>query len=278
VLEIVTALLTESKLLSSLETEGTDESLGRAENLREFLSVVAEYEQNNPNGSTLEEFVEWLALRTDLDEVESGEGYVTLMTVHTSKGLEFPVVFVAGMEEQLFPHSNSLESESDMEEERRLGYVAITRARERLYLLRAKQRFLYGQRKMLRPSRFLAELPPEVLEAPADFVTGIAPAGRSSGNFWKDRLGTPASSPAPSSAPRSRTGAGVPIYGADPLESLQKPRVASTVVYARGDLVRHRSFGVGVVQKVAGDKLTVRFESGAEKTLLASFAPLEKIS
>ncbi|NLK01304.1 MAG: DNA helicase PcrA [Clostridia bacterium] len=146
-----------------LEQEDTEESRGRLDNIKEFLSVTQEYDSKNRDGS-LEEFLEGVALISDADTHSSEADRVVMMTLHTAKGLEFPVVFITGMEEGIFPHSRSLNSEPEIEEERRLCYVGMTRARERLYLTHAKQRTLYGETLYGGISRFIKEIPEELLE------------------------------------------------------------------------------------------------------------------
>ncbi|TLM66156.1 MAG: DNA helicase UvrD, partial [Actinobacteria bacterium] len=154
------AVIERSRLLAALEAEHTVEAQGRAENVREFLGVVEEFSAAH-EGAGLAEFLEWAALRTDLDTLEDEGGYVTLMTLHNAKGLEYPVVFVAGCEETLLPHANSMFGGDGLEEERRLAYVGITRARERLYLTHARQRSIFGETRYNPVSRFLAEIPDE---------------------------------------------------------------------------------------------------------------------
>jgi len=170
----IEAAIERTGLIGELQSENTFESSGRIENIREFLGVVDEYasarafsEEEAPVG--LPGFMEWLALRSDLDSVAEGSETVTLMTIHTAKGLEFPVVFIAGLEDSIFPHANSMFDSSGLEEERRLAYVAITRARERLYLTHARSRSLYGTTNYNAPSRFIAEIPQEHLSG--GFVT-----------------------------------------------------------------------------------------------------------
>ncbi|MGB4441720.1 MAG: UvrD-helicase domain-containing protein, partial [Coriobacteriia bacterium] len=150
-------------LLSALASEGTHEAVGRAENIQEFFGVVDEYDQQHeePETRTLEAFLEWVALRSDLDEIEEGDRAVTMMTIHSAKGLEFPVVFMLGMEDALFPHASSMFDAAGLEEERRLCYVGITRARERLYLTHAAMRQLFGSTQYNQPSMFISEIPEE---------------------------------------------------------------------------------------------------------------------
>ena len=199
---VIEAIIDKSGMIAALEAENTDEARGRIENIKEFLSVVEEYiqthqidEDDEPlegvnelaavrqlSPHSLPDFIEWVRLRTDLDAAESEDGQaVTLMTVHASKGLEFDVVFVAGMEETLFPHSNSSRDEAGLEEERRLAYVAITRARKKLYLISAYSRTIFGETVSNPVSRFVAEIPSELRK-----TIGLGSSGFS-GTGWEKR-------------------------------------------------------------------------------------------
>lgn len=166
--ELVHTILDKSGYLEELAREGTSEALSRIENLEEFISVAKEFEQasseETENSKTLEAFLAVVSLTADIDSWKEGHDAVTLMTLHSAKGLEFPVVFLAGLEEGLFPHSRSLMNEPEIEEERRLCYVGITRAKEKLYLTRTHSRTLHGMQTYNQPSRFLNELPEELLE------------------------------------------------------------------------------------------------------------------
>jgi len=241
----VEAIIERSGLLAELAAEGTPEAASRVENIREFLGVVDEYvsthtSSTDPTGpdSQLAQFMEWLALRTDLDSMPEGHRAVTLMTVHTAKGLEFPVVFIAGLEDTLFPHANSMFDPSGLEEERRLIYVAITRARQRLYLTYSRTRSLYGSTRNNPASRFIAEIPPECMRVDRSVSHGQA-------------------------APRAVSGS--------PL------RHDISIDFAVGDSVEHKVFGLGVVKQMKGDRITVDFGDKGIKKLMAGFAPLRKV-
>ncbi len=158
--ELVEAVLWESGYLDELRNEATPQAREREENLQELLNLVAEFE-GDPQGDGLTGFLERVALVSDIDRMDSKSDMVSLMTIHSAKGLEFPVVFLVGMEEQLLPHSSSLQNEADLEEERRLCYVAMTRARKRLYLCHAATRRIWGSTRQMKPSRFLKDLPVE---------------------------------------------------------------------------------------------------------------------
>ena len=291
---VVDMIIEKSGLVAALQAQRTEEADARAENIREFLTVVQEYVESHPlvedeeppleagfelNGQefsghapTLADFMEWLSLRTDLDAVDDSEEKVTLMTIHSAKGLEFDVVFVSGMEETIFPHSNSM-LERGVEEERRLAYVAITRARKKLFLTHAQTRRLFGQPQANSRSRFVSEMPRELIHS-----EGVGSLGLS-GTGWEkrgDRHSTYGS------------GRGEEMYGGrvfgrgEPSASKPVPtgqQACSAGELKAGDKVEHKIFGPGTVLAVDGDRLTVRFaKSGQTKKLLAGYAPLVKIS
>ncbi len=228
------------------------------------------------SATSLADFIEWVTLRTDLDSMTEDGTAVTLMTVHAAKGLEFDCVFVAGMEEGIFPHMNSVHDASGVEEERRLAYVAITRARKRLYLTCASTRQLYGQTQANPTSRFLQEVPAELRH-----TSGLGSSGFS-GIGWEKRgsrkgisgSGTEAgggrvfgTSSASGSAARSRG-----------VSSASFKKAAAGVSFAQGDMVDHKVFGRGKVVKVDGDTLSIKFaKSGSTKKLLKDYAPIVKV-
>jgi len=161
---MVEAAFTESGYLAELESERTIEAMGRVENLKELVGVAREFESRQPEG-TLADFLEQIALVTEQDEYDQDEPALTLMTLHNAKGLEFDVVFIAGMEDGVFPHYRSMGDASELEEERRLAYVGITRARKRLYLTHAWSRSLFGGSNYNPPSRFLSEIPTHLVQS-----------------------------------------------------------------------------------------------------------------
>ena len=227
-------------------------------------------------GDSLADFVEWVRLRTDLDTMTDGGHAVTLMTVHSAKGLEFDCVFVAGMEEMLFPHLNSTGDESGVEEERRLAYVAITRARKRLYLTCAQTRQLYGQTQANPVSRFIREIPSELRCS-----IGAGSAGFS-GTGWEKRGSRRGISGSGAEAGGGRVFGRSSAGGGRPRQEGARPdagkKAAASMTFAAGDAVDHKTFGRGVVQKVDGDILYVRFErTGQTKKLLRDYAPIVKI-
>ena len=257
---LLRAILRETGYLDRLQAERAPEAETRAENIDELLTATAEFDATAED-PCLAAFLEQIALVADVDTYTAANDRVTLMTLHNSKGLEYPVVLIIGMEEGLFPHGRSLAQAAAIEEERRLCYVGFTRARERLFLVHAEQRHLYGRAQQNRPSRFLAEIPAELLRpqgatvAPADTDEPVIDYSYSQlpAHHQRERRVVRAPSPA--------TAAGT---------------------FAVGQRVRHREFGSGTVRAVEGHgeriKLTVRFDQGSWKKLMASFAGLEPIS
>jgi DNA helicase-2/ATP-dependent DNA helicase PcrA len=262
---------TVSGLMRELEADTSIEGQGRVENVRELQSVAEEYELREPEGG-LGGFLESIALVTDADEVESGASSVTLMTLHTAKGLEYPVVFIVGLEENVFPHIRSIGEPRDLEEERRLAYVGITRARERLYLLSAWSRTLFGSTNYNLPSRFLKEVPEELVT-----VAPGAPRGARQAAAWGD------TGPA-FGAGRSSFGARpAPSFGAaaTPAGQLaESQRGALDLGLAPGDAVVHRQWGQGTVRAVSGQgeraMAEVDFPGLGRKRLLLRYAPLTR--
>jgi DNA helicase-2/ATP-dependent DNA helicase PcrA len=242
---MVEAAATESGYLLDLETERTVEAEGRIENLRELSGVAAEYEARYPDGG-LPGFLEQVALVTEQDEYDEEASSVTLMTLHNAKGLEFPVVFIIGMEDGVFPHYRSMGDSAQLEEERRLAYVGITRARERLYLTHAWSRSLFGTTSYNPPSRFLAELPGDLLRSIEEDELGDAGEGDVS-------------------AIRRAVSTGTYV----------------SVDVVAGDTVVHDKWGEGVVLTVSGRgtdaEATVIFEDAGQKRLLLAYAPLRKV-
>jgi len=266
--DLVEMVVARSGLIEALEAESTDEARGRADNIREFFGVASEFAAVH-EAPDLPAFMEWLALRTDLDALAEGEDYVTLMTVHTAKGLEYPVVFVAGLEESIFPHQNSILDDPNVPEERRLAYVAITRARERLYLTRAHSRSLYGTTQHNAESRFVSEIPAEHLE-----VSGVGSLGVSGAGWEKrgDRGGTFGHGTGAGSGRVFGGGGAAGAAGAS-----KQPK-APAETFAVGDAVDHKAFGRGRVMNVKADALEIRFErTGETKKLLVGYAPIVKI-
>jgi DNA helicase-2/ATP-dependent DNA helicase PcrA len=251
--------------LRNLREEKSEEAEGRIENLMELVSAAREYESRDDE-PTLGGFVDRLSLLSEADEAEgASEARVWLMSMHAAKGLEFPVVVVAGMEEGLFPHSRSAEDEEEVEEERRLCYVCLTRARERLVLTAASRRRVFGDYQSTRPSRFLEEIPEHLV----DRLASVAPPRWEQSSY---ELRNPYARRYPRGASRVRDGESSSY--AYEHEDQSVPGVRN------GMRVRHKQFGVGTVVDVEdqGDdvKVTVRFASVGTKKLLARYAGLEK--
>ncbi|MEU2561678.1 DNA helicase PcrA [Streptomyces longispororuber] len=266
---VLEAVLERTGYLAELQSSTDPQDETRIENLQELAAVALEFEQERQDGETgsLSDFLERVALVADSDQIpdeeDDGSGVITLMTLHTAKGLEFPVVFLTGMEDGVFPHMRALGQTKELEEERRLAYVGITRARERLYLTRSSMRSAWGQPSYNPPSRFLEEIP----EVHVDWKrTGSVGAPASSG---------PAGGVASSlSSSRSRTGG---AQGFATRRASEKPVVALAV----GDRVTHDQFGLGTVVGVKGSganaEATVDFGGGKPKRLLLRYAPVEKL-
>jgi DNA helicase-2/ATP-dependent DNA helicase PcrA len=237
--ELIEAVLDRSGYRESLEAERTIEAQGRLENLEELVSVAREWREQTEEPS-LSGFLQEISLYSDQDAMRGDGSLVTLMTLHNAKGLEFRAVYMIGMEEGIFPHSRSIE-EQGIEEERRLAYVGMTRAMERLTLLHASSRMLFGGRANNLPSRFLDEVPERHVERER-----LRPASWSS-------------------------------YGAPP-QSQVAPRDDQPSL-ATGDSVRHSTLGEGVVTRIEpGSVVTVRFAAdGSERRLMLDYAPLEKL-
>lgn len=265
---VLEAVLERTGYLAELQASTDPQDETRIENLQELAAVALEFEQergDEEGAGTLAEFLEKVALVADSDQIpdedEDGSGVITLMTLHTAKGLEFPVVFLTGMEDGVFPHMRALGQTKELEEERRLAYVGITRARERLYLTRAAMRSAWGQPSYNPPSRFLEEIP----EAHLDWRRKgpmAAPAGPTSG--ITSSLSSSRSRSGPSGFATRRGGA-------------EKP----TVTLVAGDRVTHDQFGLGTVTAVEGfgdqAKATVDFGDERPKKLLLRYAPVEKL-
>jgi DNA helicase-2/ATP-dependent DNA helicase PcrA len=247
--EVLDEVLRETGYIEALEAERTIEAQGRMENLEELVQVAREYDANNEDGS-VGEFLQQISLLSDADSIRDDEGLVTLMTLHTAKGLEFPIVFMIGLEDGVFPHSRALD-EGGVEEERRLAYVGITRAMRDLTLTYARRRNSFGTNSVGLRSRFIDEIPRELtdLDDRQSVGAGWAPGRVAS---W--------SNAAAATAPTPRT-------DGDP-----------GAVFRLGDDVVHAAFGEGVVTGTEpGGIVVVRFAGdGSERKLMADYAPIKK--
>lgn len=303
--KVVEAIVDKAGLIRVLEAENSDDADGRIENIQELFGVVDEYAQTHDDAdalfepptaedapeaddeppvrtfqaNSLPDFVEWVTLRTDMDTVaEDGEA-ITMMTIHAAKGLEFDCVFVAGMEESLFPHGNSSQDSQGLEEERRLAYVAITRARKKLYLTNAFTRQIFGQSSANPPSRFIGEIPLELRKG-----IGMGSAGFS-GSGWEKRGSRRGIAGSGSEAGGGRVFGQSSASGSRPRQQTRpavKPeaqkKAAAKMTFTKGDTVDHKVFGRGTITKVDGDTLHVRFSrTGQTKKLLKDYAPIVKI-
>ncbi len=246
--------------------DGTSEGEARLENVRELISVASKYDGLEA-GLSLSVFLEEVSLIADIDSSDDGDNAVTFMTIHSAKGLEFPYVFVSGLEEGIFPHSRSLLERDQLEEERRLMYVAMTRAMEGLYLLHAMERMLYGEYRSNAPSQFLKDIPEELVESNFGGRSGRIGQvfDRVKGTLGLEGIGE---------TPVPYEGSGGFKDAADSLED----QTYEDVVYEVGNKVTHNVFGVGVVVEVQGGVITVAFDDPkvGVKKLAASVAPLKK--
>lgn len=247
--------------------DGTPQGESRQENVKELIGVAQSYQDVGLSG-----FLEEVALISDLDQADFNGDSVTLMTLHAAKGLEFPVVFMTGMEETIFPHSRALYDQSEMEEERRLCYVGMTRAREELYLLYASGRMLYGSIQHNSPSRFLAEIDANFQPDNSFQFQGLGGMKNSYNNNSYDEFDQSASY----DDDPFGTAAGSVGEGAHPAGTAStEPRYVPDL--NEGDGVRHQIFGVGTVVELDGDNATIYFKGKGPKKLNIAFAPLEKL-
>jgi DNA helicase-2/ATP-dependent DNA helicase PcrA len=253
VAELAEAVLDRTGYIEALEASSDLQDASRIENLEEMISVAREFDEAREEG-TLAEFLEQVSLVADADEIPEGEehgGMVTMMTLHTAKGLEFPVVFLTGLEEEVFPHQRSLTNAKELEEERRLAYVGITRAQQRLYLTRTLARNWYGRPSFHSVSRFLGEIPASLIEWRRDEA-----AARSSIMPAQQRM---------AQRPGTRSPGNRPVPSLSP-----------------GDLVTHDKFGLGTVVSTDGhgDQGEAKIDFGGDvgiKHLVLRYAPLEKL-
>jgi DNA helicase-2/ATP-dependent DNA helicase PcrA len=249
--DLAEAILERTGYIAELQASSDLTDIGRIENLTELVAVAREFDSRGAGGGGLIEFLEQVSLVADADEIPEGTdhgGMVTLMTLHTAKGLEFPVVFLTGMEENVFPHERSINDETELQEERRLAYVGITRARERLYLTRAVARAWWGRPAYHKQSRFLTEVPERLIEWRRDSAAAAPPAS--------ERLAR-------------RPG-------------VNAPGNRNVPVLAPGDLVTHDTYGLGRVLSVEGrgDDPEAKVDFGEDygiKHLLLRYAPIEKL-
>ena len=252
VLDILESILDRTGYLAHLEESTDPQDQARAENIGELLSVAKDFQDTNPSG-TVEDFLEQVALVNDVDSFEQEESKVTLMTLHAAKGLEFPIVFLGGLEEGLFPHSRTLMNPEEVEEERRLAYVGITRAEKELYISNATTRTVFGRTSSYLPSRFIDEIPEELVD------------------------GLRAKRKVPDDIKRH-----VPQHMSVTSRPVTKPIVRNEVIadWKIGDTAIHSKWGNGKVINVAGEgagmKLTIEFPTQGVRVVMAKFAPVKK--
>ncbi|WP_225847828.1 DNA helicase PcrA [Streptomyces sp. HPF1205] len=276
---VLEAVLERTGYLAELQASTDPQDETRVENLQELAAVALEFEQERAEDEpgTLADFLERVALVADSDEIpdeEAGGGVITLMTLHTAKGLEFPVVFLTGLEDGVFPHMRALGQVKELEEERRLAYVGITRARERLYLTRSVMRSAWGQPSYNPPSRFLEEIPDPLVEwkRTGSSATSVAAGGGGA-------VSKAAASLSSTLAARGRSGSNGSSgsNGFATRRSGDRPVISLAV----GDRVTHDQFGLGTVIAVTGrpgdEKATIDFGDDRPKQLLLRYAPVEKL-
>ena len=262
--ELTGRILNDTGYMPALVMEDTTESKTRIENLGEFISVITEFEKNEETGNTLGEFLENISLVSDIDGYDENEDSAVLMTIHSAKGLEFPIVFLSGLEEGLFPGMRSMESDDDIEEERRLCYVAITRAKEQLYITKTISRTIHGKTMPTTASRFFKEIPVEYLEDKTTLQPKVA-------KVMQDLGVRNAAAPKKEVYMTKGFGSSVKSSGSTDYSK-----------FKAGDAVEHRTFGCGEILKATpcGNDciLEIQFESIGFKRLMAAFAKVKKIN
>ena len=243
--DLLVAVMEESGYLRELQADDTNEGRARVENMHELVGVAKEFEANLETGSTLDDFLANIALVSDLDTLDPEASFVTLMTMHAAKGLEFPIVFLTGLEEGVFPHTRALTDMTELEEERRLAYVGVTRAMDRIYLSFAARRTLFGNTFSHPKSRFIEEMPS------VEVIGGIGIGPRPGGGRWREV------------SIHENAGAGVGLN------------------LSPGDRVRHPKWGEGLVVDIAGaggdGLLTINFPNVGQKMVMLKYAPLERV-
>jgi DNA helicase-2/ATP-dependent DNA helicase PcrA len=260
--DFIEDVINSSGYVADLEKDDTVESRTRIENIRDFLSVALTFEEKNPE-SDMEDFLASVSLLSDVDKTVEDDNLISLMTVHSAKGLEFPVVFLVGMEEGLFPISRSFDSDDDMEEERRLCYVALTRAKEVLYITSAEKRTIYGSTSYTIPSRFIDEMGDTIEKTETNKIFNVL------GNNKEER-------------PKEENLLNIVDYDINnfiPIKPVK--RNISDVSIEIGSKVKHKKWGVGTVVQIKerdGDReLVIAFDNDGLKRLLQSIAPIEVI-
>ncbi len=248
-------MLERSGYLTELANDETVESKMRIENLKEIVNSVMDYEKSAEK-PTLEGYLDQVSLVADVDKLDDKRNCVTLMTMHNAKGLEFPIVFITGMEEGLFPHNNSMEKDEEVQEERRLCYVGMTRAQDILYMTGAACRYVYGTPQWRAPSRFLSEIPKDMIQVTGKAARIVA----TEGGLYE---------------------VANPKKVVDELKDPEWDEEGVMAPYVVGETVKHKKFGKGMVLSLMGSgedlKVTVSFPNFGKKQLIAKMAHLEKI-
>jgi DNA helicase-2/ATP-dependent DNA helicase PcrA len=260
--ELLNIITKKSGYFDSLE-DGTDEGKTRQENVKELLSVARKY-NDLPLDEARNRFLEETALSSDTDEIDTSNDTVHVMTVHSAKGLEFPVVFILGLEEGLFPHSRSALSPQELEEERRLMYVGLTRAKEKVYLLYTEQRTLFGSTQANAPSRFLQEIPEHLVEESERVSSGMLGKRHFRKSFR--------------SFSQTHKHSDIPIIKT-PKSSLSQntnEKLLSPENFRPGDTVEHPRFGTGLIISIDDKLATIAFKRTGVKKLMLGTAPLKK--
>jgi len=274
--ELIDEVIEKSGLLGELKQEGTEEANSRIENIKEFRTIALEFEEQSEERG-LEAFLSQISLVSDIDNYEEESDCVSMMTLHSAKGLEFPVVFIPGMEEGIFPGYRSMSNESELEEERRLCYVGITRAQELLYLTNTKCRTLFGNTSYNRPSRFIDEIPDDLLDGKDMFGVEEPTAAYMPGMYSNNYNNF------------SNFNNSYSNYNNFFSVSNYKPKFQNTATgggsleqFDVGDLVVHKKFGIGTITATEGEgenlKLEIKFKNAGMKRLMAAYANLTKVN
>ena len=290
--ELIKETLNKTGYVKALELENTTEAESRIENLEEFLTVAIEFEEEEAE-NTLADFLEGITLSSDIDGMEDSEESVTLMTLHSAKGLEFPVVFLVGMEEGIFPGNKSIGEPKELEEERRLFYVGITRAKQFLYLTCSKKRTIFGSTSYNAISRFINEIPSDLLEGYEELNNNKAEEFNDSIYKWEYGTGSKIKTykvdsnlnSEKTTVAASNFNNGFKFKTAESfLNTLNTKKVESQIditKYRAGQRIYHKKFGEGTINKIEPEgedyKIDISFDKVGHKRLMAKFAGLEII-
>ena len=263
VLKFIESLIEKSGIVKELEAEKTIENQSRIENIKEFISVAREFEITTEEKPTLEDFLAHISLVADIDDTEEIGDRIVMMTLHSAKGLEFPIVFIAGMEEGIFPSYRSISEESKLEEERRLCYVGITRAQKDLYITNAQSRMLFGSTSYNLESRFIKEIPDDLINVKEN------PSAQARGNTY-GKQGS------------SFKGFGKAVDLSDLKARIKEfNEITASSEVNIGDRVMHKKFGEGIIKSKVDEgsdhRLDIEFDDYGTKRLMESYAKLKRI-